>query len=126
MYDKQEQYEKWMAQKAEQERKIQEKATEEQKRKESNYWLVTRYGDKKHIDGEEFIGDWKDEHRAEIVSLYYVSSTKVRDDVDYIFGKDPGYSADIIEKTDGKPQKCITYHFRKSSNGWQWKIKRTI
>ena len=36
MYDKQAQYEKWLAQKAEQERKEQEKAAEEQKRKESN------------------------------------------------------------------------------------------
>ena len=137
MYDKQEQYEKWLAQKEEQERKVQEKAAEEQRkaqekaaeeqrRKENSYWLVTRYGGKQHIEGEKYIGDWKDEHRGEIVAIYYIPSTKIRDDVDYILGKDPGYSVDVVEKIGGKPQKCITYHFKKSSNGWEWKIKRLL
>lgn len=136
MYDKQEQYEKWLAQKKEQEEKALAEKKIQERRNEQKYWLLSPDGFKAtnyHVEDEVWVCDWVSKRNdiahigdpqsvdGNIYAVYYLPSSKKYKEHGVVF-KDPGYDVDVIEKIDGIPVHWFTLQFWKNDDKWKYRI----
>ena len=136
MYDKQKQYEEWLAQKKEQEEKALAEKKILERRNEQKYWLLSPDGFKAtnyHVEDEVWVCDWISKRNdadhigdqqnvdGNIYAVYYLPSSKKYEEHGVVF-KDPGYKVDVIEKIGGKPVHWFTLQFWKNDDKWKYRI----
>ena len=126
-YDKQAQYEEWIAwQEAEKNKRKDDSSVSGSNSKKDENMLDTLVSGVKSYVKERFIDDavhiaYKKDNQGNVLSVYYVPSSKKKEEHGIIF-KDPGYRVDVVYKKNNKIIYGETYSFYKPGKGWLGKV----